>query len=391
MATRTLLRDFQLANIGLIGCTLTVYTVDAAGAKTSTKATLYDSLTGSGTLSNPQGLDSEGKAERPIYHDVPVVCEVTGAHVATVNTGAIFPGGSYRGDWVTATLYLPGDFVTDGANGDGTNDFYRVANYHTSGIWATDKANTQKLVRAIDMSTLTDQVVDSATESLAGIAEIATQGETDAGTDDERFITPLKLANKAISNIADAIVTAAKLASSVFSGLTAVAPAAGDYVAISDVSDSGNPKKALVGDLFATQPRFSANKNGTNQTGVTSATEIKVTFTTEVTDVGSYYDAANSRFTPPAGTYLFTARVPFTVNVVDQAAYYCALYKNGAAHLYGPHVNGSGTGTIAPGLALYAEADGDDYFELYAYGAGAGDKTISGTVGAAYFQAARVA
>lgn len=35
----------------------------------------------------------------------------------------------------------------------------------------------------------------AATESAAGIAEIATQGETDTGTDDTRFITPLKLAN----------------------------------------------------------------------------------------------------------------------------------------------------------------------------------------------------
>lgn len=34
----------------------------------------------------------------------------------------------------------------------------------------------------------------SATETTAGIAEIATQAETDTGTDDQRFITPLKLA-----------------------------------------------------------------------------------------------------------------------------------------------------------------------------------------------------
>lgn len=34
----------------------------------------------------------------------------------------------------------------------------------------------------------------SASESTAGVAEIATQGETDAGSDDSRFITPLKLA-----------------------------------------------------------------------------------------------------------------------------------------------------------------------------------------------------
>ena len=37
----------------------------------------------------------------------------------------------------------------------------------------------------------------SASETTAGIAEIATQGETDTGTDDARFITPLKLATYA--------------------------------------------------------------------------------------------------------------------------------------------------------------------------------------------------
>ncbi len=35
----------------------------------------------------------------------------------------------------------------------------------------------------------------AATEATAGIAELATQGETDAGTDDARIVTPLKLAN----------------------------------------------------------------------------------------------------------------------------------------------------------------------------------------------------
>jgi len=35
----------------------------------------------------------------------------------------------------------------------------------------------------------------AATETAAGVAEIATQPETDTGTDDTRFITPLKLAN----------------------------------------------------------------------------------------------------------------------------------------------------------------------------------------------------
>jgi hypothetical protein len=53
----------------------------------------------------------------------------------------------------------------------------------------------------------------SATESVAGIAEIATQSETDTGTDDTRFVTPLKLANhsgrklKFAQNIGDGSAT----------------------------------------------------------------------------------------------------------------------------------------------------------------------------------------
>lgn len=35
--------------------------------------------------------------------------------------------------------------------------------------------------------------VDQATETVRGVAEIATQAETDAGTDDSRIVTPLKL------------------------------------------------------------------------------------------------------------------------------------------------------------------------------------------------------
>ncbi len=53
----------------------------------------------------------------------------------------------------------------------------------------------------------------AATETASGIAEIATQAETDAGTDDLRFVTPLKLANSAFgtrkfnANIGDGSAT----------------------------------------------------------------------------------------------------------------------------------------------------------------------------------------
>lgn len=53
----------------------------------------------------------------------------------------------------------------------------------------------------IDSSTVTfssfGTSAPSASETTAGIAEIATQGETDTGTDDARMVTPLKLATYA--------------------------------------------------------------------------------------------------------------------------------------------------------------------------------------------------
>jgi hypothetical protein len=59
----------------------------------------------------------------------------------------------------------------------------------------------------LDMTTLVADAVASvgaASETAAGIAEIATQTETNTGTDDLRFVTPLKLATYVAAQIAAA-------------------------------------------------------------------------------------------------------------------------------------------------------------------------------------------
>lgn len=69
------------------------------------------------------------------------------------------------------------------------------------------KAAASSLVAAIDIKFLPDIVSEivfgdanflypPATETVKGVAEIATQPEVDEGDDDERFVTPLKLANR---------------------------------------------------------------------------------------------------------------------------------------------------------------------------------------------------
>lgn len=67
---------------------------------------------------------------------------------------------------------------------------------------ATGTPNGTKFLRD-DRSWQTVPLPAAATESAAGIAEIATQGETDTGTDDARIVTPLKLAGRGFERTAN--------------------------------------------------------------------------------------------------------------------------------------------------------------------------------------------
>lgn len=135
---------------------------------------------------------------------------------------------------------------------------------------------------------------------------------------------------------------------------------------------------------------FHAHKNTTDQTGITSATNVKVTAATETFDYGGYYDATNSKWTPPAGRVAIKATVRFTANVVDAALYHLVLYKNNAAYKVGCIQHAGGTGNIGASLAVDDDANGTDYYELYAFGGGAGDKTISGAIADTYFSGSMI-
>lgn len=75
---RTAIQDFSQSNPIYANATVTAYTIDGNGSKTTTKATLYSSISGSGTSANPQTLDSYGKFRQPIYINDPVILTVTG-------------------------------------------------------------------------------------------------------------------------------------------------------------------------------------------------------------------------------------------------------------------------------------------------------------------------
>jgi hypothetical protein len=141
-------------------------------------------------------------------------------------------------------------------------------------------------------------------------------------------------------------------------------------------------------------PNFSANKGGSpsgDQTGIVSGNETKVTFTNEVRDVGGYYDAPNSKYTPPAGVYFFNARVTLTGGIVDQSKIYVGIRKNGALTFLGDQVSPSGTGNVSPGVSCIDAANGTDFYEVGVFADGTGTKTINGGTSNTYFQAVKVA
>lgn len=110
------------------------------------------------------------------------------------------------------------------------------------------------------------------------------------------------------------------------------------------------------------QPCFSAHKNGTDQTGIASGVNTKLTFTTEVFDIGSFYDAANSKWTPPAGMVQITAATSVsnqTVNTVGQII----IFKNGVA--YKKAVISTGATNDGVFVSIIDRANGTDFYEIY--------------------------
>lgn len=87
---RTSIREFATEKPWYGGHLVYAYTIDATGAKTATKATLYSAPSGTGTLSNPQKLTSRGRFSAPVYIDEPVFLVVENVGTGqSVDTGVV--------------------------------------------------------------------------------------------------------------------------------------------------------------------------------------------------------------------------------------------------------------------------------------------------------------
>ena len=163
------------------------------------------------------------------------------------------------------------------------------------------------------------------------------------------------------SDIADGIVSNAKLAQDIISADTALGATPADTDELL-VSDAGTLKRVDYSYLKAANtPAFLAYKNS-DQGSISANTPTKVTYTVEVFDTDGTY--SSSRFTPGVeGKYFIHAMV--YANGVDATKGPDALIrKNGADALHASQIPGAGA-NVPVEVSGILELDDDDYVEVY--------------------------
>lgn len=151
------------------------------------------------------------------------------------------------------------------------------------------------------------------------------------------------------------------------------------------VTNSFNSVKVFdpIGTI-SPKPAFSATKNGTSQTGIASATQTKVTFTTEDFDQGGYYDSTNSRWTPPAGVVRISACISANNSLTTDTGLINSIYKNGAFLKRSQNTVANTFGNAV--VSIVDLANGTDYYEVYVNGTSGGTFDVAGATWNTYFQ-----
>jgi hypothetical protein len=127
-----------------------------------------------------------------------------------------------------------------------------------------------------------------------------------------------------------------------------------------DIDSSGRVKKPY-------QPAFRVRKSA-SQTIQNNSADIKVTYDTADTNIGSHYNTSTSRFTAPvAGWYHFNAFFMFESFPTDWSYSFIRFVLNGSSSnseiMYGRIPSGSNYLTMAASTYYYLSVN--DYFEVF--------------------------
>jgi hypothetical protein len=217
MALRTKIADFELANSLYVGAKVSFFTVDGNGQSTGQLATLYAAPTGPVTALNPQTLDSEGKLAAPVYIEDPVIAEVIGANVESHTTGVISPlRGTWRGDWVTGTVYRANDFVRDPT----LDDIYVATRDYTARATIGADIAASDLLLVFSFSEINadaaalQNAVNTATSSATSASNSATSASSSATSASNSATSASNSATSASNSATSAASSAATAAAS---------------------------------------------------------------------------------------------------------------------------------------------------------------------------------
>lgn len=116
---------------------------------------------------------------------------------------------------------------------------------------------------------------------------------------------------------------------------------------------------------LASVPAFSANKGGTNQTGVVDQTVTLMTASAVAVNDGSYYTSSDSRWTPPPGVAVLGLRVTFnSTRLSSGTGQFSQIHKNGVAIANGQVIANLAAGANQMCVTQTVSAtNGSDYFE----------------------------
>lgn len=233
-------------------------------------------------------------------------------------------------------------------------------------------------VDALDPMVLTQFNPEDA--ELAGALEAAVAAaQTSADAAADQAIAANVSNVNALQAVTDATAQAVLAAASAASVTSSASAASGSATAAA--ASASSAASVLANSRYA----FSARKSA-DQTGIVTGTATKLTFPTEIFDFGGYYDAAQSRFTPPAGRYRLSAGAGWSTGIVDGRQVTVEVWKNGVVYrVFGTQVSGATDNALVSGDCL-AEANGTDYFEVYGTGLGVNNKTVIGTTSVTYFE-----
>ena len=143
---------------------------------------------------------------------------------------------------------------------------------------------------------------------------------------------------------------------------------------VEEIACTALSRTMLAGNL----PKFSAHKNGVDQTGIVTATSTKMTATTEAYDVGGGYDAANSKWTPGIVGYAHIDACALWSVALTAGTTTFNLFLNGVMYR---QTYRDATATPIQGVEISLDvpvAAITDYFEIYVYQSSGANKDILG-------------